>query len=220
MIVTKAYIEKNKTVKGSWTRKQIEALGIEWPPRKGWKKRIIGHVLTDQKAAVFEQKKKTKKEQKVLNAVSVDNGKDWAWKPDKTDIPPVKIKPSKKNKNRGKKKAKRQKVARYDNDYFYSSREWRELRVRVIEKYESKCMMCGRSPKDHGIVIHCDHIKPRSKYPNLSLTFDNLQLLCEDCNLGKSNKYDTDWRPELDEREQIDALLDLELLNKGHYNDI
>jgi 5-methylcytosine-specific restriction endonuclease McrA len=41
-----------------------------------------------------------------------------------------------------------------------------------------------------------DHIKPRSTHPKLALAFDNLQLLCEDCNIGKSNKCDIDWRPD------------------------
>jgi hypothetical protein len=42
--------------------------------------------------------------------------------------------------------------------------------------------------------MHVDHIKPRSKYPDLELSRQNLQVLCEDCNLGKSNKYEDDWR--------------------------
>tara|TARA_R110002167_G_scaffold20891_2_gene76088 strand:+ start:1440 stop:2018 length:579 start_codon:yes stop_codon:yes gene_type:complete len=80
---------------------------------------------------------------------------------------------------------------------FYKSRAWRELRVAILEKYECKCMMCGCSPKEHGIVVHVDHIKPRSTHPHLELKEDNLQILCEDCNLGKSNYYITDWRPNL-----------------------
>jgi 5-methylcytosine-specific restriction endonuclease McrA len=60
------------------------------------------------------------------------------------------------------------------------------------------------SPKVHGIVIHIDHILPRSKYPELSLVFDNLQVLCESCNLGKSNKDETDWRPD-----DLDAELEI-----------
>ena len=78
---------------------------------------------------------------------------------------------------------------------FYKSREWREVRVAILEEYECKCMMCGCSPKEHGIVVHVDHIKPRSTHPHLELRKDNLQILCEDCNLGKSNHYITDWRP-------------------------
>jgi len=51
-------------------------------------------------------------------------------------------------------------------------------------------MKCGTESKE----IHVDHIKPRSKYPYLSLTFDNLQVLCHDCNMEKSNIHDTDYR--------------------------
>lgn len=150
----------------------------------------------------------TNTRKQILNAVSPNDGKDWSWKPKPGDIPAIKS--AKKKKNRGKNKARRNRVTKRNNDEFYSSREWRSLRARVLEKYECKCMMCGRSPKAHGIVIHVDHIKPRSKHPELSLDFNNLQLLCEDCNLGKSNKYSTDWRPEQTEQ---DKDVDREIIN-------
>ena len=70
---------------------------------------------------------------------------------------------------------------------FYQTREWRSLRFDVIRASDGKCKLCGRS-RDDGIIIHVDHIKPRSKHPLLELLFENLQVLCEDCNLGKSNK--------------------------------
>ena len=41
-----------------------------------------------------------------------------------------------------------------------------------------------------------DHIKPRSRYPALELTLTNLQVLCNDCNMGKSNDDETDFRPD------------------------
>lgn len=81
---------------------------------------------------------------------------------------------------------------------FYLSKEWRELRASVLERFGCKCMMCGRSAVTHGVVVHVDHIKPRSTHPNLELDIENLQVLCEDCNIGKSNKYTTDWRPKND----------------------
>lgn len=81
------------------------------------------------------------------------------------------------------------------NKSFYKSEQWYQLRYQVLRKYDAKCMCCGRSPKEHGIVIHVDHIKPRSKYPKLELVFDNMQLLCAACNYGKSNIDNTDWRP-------------------------
>jgi X-X-X-Leu-X-X-Gly heptad repeat protein len=43
-------------------------------------------------------------------------------------------------------------------------------------------------------ALHVDHIKPRSLYPARALDPENLQVLCRDCNLGKSNKDATDWR--------------------------
>jgi 5-methylcytosine-specific restriction endonuclease McrA len=76
---------------------------------------------------------------------------------------------------------------------FYSSRGWRDLRYKAITANNGKCEACGRGKHD-GITIHVDHIKPRSKHPELELTLSNLQILCDDCNLGKSNKDDTDWR--------------------------
>lgn len=79
---------------------------------------------------------------------------------------------------------------------FFESPAWRVLRYRVLVEHGGRCQCCGRSAVD-GVAIHVDHIKPRSKFPELALEQTNLQVLCEDCNLGKSNKDDTDWRPKL-----------------------
>lgn len=79
------------------------------------------------------------------------------------------------------------------DDQFYKSTKWRELRHVALVNSGARCTLCGASAKD-GIQLHVDHIKPRSKYPELALDLDNLQILCEDCNLGKSNVDDTDWR--------------------------
>jgi len=76
---------------------------------------------------------------------------------------------------------------------FYQSDEWKRLRYAVFDRYGNRCMCCGKTPW-HSVVMHVDHIKPRSKYPELALEIENLQVLCEDCNLGKSNLFETDWR--------------------------
>lgn len=70
---------------------------------------------------------------------------------------------------------------------FYQTREWRSVRFDVLRKSNGKCKLCGRSP-DNGIILHVDHIKPRSKFPALELDPKNLQVLCEDCNIGKGAK--------------------------------
>jgi len=180
-----------QTVENTWWARFYE-LRLMTKTKKRVESRLVndGAKLKNWTANQSKPKKKT-----ILNSVSPNLGIDWSWKPEKTDIPEIKF-ASKNSKSRGRKKAHRAKVSKLDNSIFYQSEEWRYLRVRVLEKYACKCMMCGQSPKEHKIVIHVDHIKPRSKFPELSLDIENLQLLCADCNLGKSNKFDTDWRPE------------------------
>ena len=133
---------------------------------------------------------------KILKTNKVNPNVDWSWQPDEVEKPKTKTKYKKTTK---KKKKKTRKIFSKKNDEFYRSKEWLILRVKVLEKYGCECMMCGRSRKVHKVVLHVDHIKPRSKYPELALDFNNLQILCEDCNIGKGNKYKTDWRISNDE---------------------
>jgi hypothetical protein len=76
---------------------------------------------------------------------------------------------------------------------FYESREWLDLRYRVLNKGGGSCNLCGcRGTSDNPIQV--DHIKPRSLHPELELVESNMQVLCKNCNMGKSNKDETDWR--------------------------
>lgn len=84
-------------------------------------------------------------------------------------------------------------VGKDENDTFFRSRAWKELRYKALIAYGRRCLCCGVTPED-GAVLHVDHIKPRSKYPEQQLNLKNLQVLCKDCNIGKSNKDDTDFR--------------------------
>ena len=60
---------------------------------------------------------------------------------------------------------------------------WR-LRALVLMR-DGKCSLCGAGPKD-GAKLHVDHIQPWSKGGETIL--GNLQILCERCNVGKSNQ--------------------------------
>jgi hypothetical protein len=62
----------------------------------------------------------------------------------------------------------------------------------VLARDNWTCCSCGRTSKDEGIILEVDHIIPRSKGGTDDL--DNLQTLCKKCNIGKSNKDDTDLR--------------------------
>lgn len=62
---------------------------------------------------------------------------------------------------------------------------WR-LRFLVNRRDRFTCRACGRSPANEvGVVLHVDHIDPWSK--GGETTLDNLQTLCQKCNLGKSD---------------------------------
>ena len=103
---------------------------------------------------------------------------DWSWKgPEKP-------------KNKKRRKKNKQKKA---GAGFYSSWEWKKLRYRVLKFYGPICMLCGATNKD-GKRIVVDHINPIRRYPKLALSFDNLQVLCNDCNMGKSDCDDSDFR--------------------------
>jgi len=78
------------------------------------------------------------------------------------------------------------------SDPFFSTREWKDLRFKVLRRFGFRCLACGARPPD--VVLHVDHIKPRLKYPDLELNEDNLQVLCADCNEGKSYVYEDDLR--------------------------
>ncbi|RTR31133.1 HNH endonuclease [Robertmurraya yapensis] len=58
------------------------------------------------------------------------------------------------------------------------------LRFKVLER-DRCCKLCGRTPND-GVKIHVDHVIPFSL--GGATILENLQALCEECNIGKSNK--------------------------------
>lgn len=60
------------------------------------------------------------------------------------------------------------------------------LRFLVMKRDNFKCCVCGRSPATaQGLELQVDHIKPWTK--GGETTLENLQTLCRDCNLGKSD---------------------------------
>ncbi len=75
---------------------------------------------------------------------------------------------------------------------FYFTREWKTVRYMALRDSNGWCRLCGRTAKD-GIKLHVDHIRPVSKEPKLALMLSNLQVLCDECNIGKSNTDNIDW---------------------------
>ena len=73
---------------------------------------------------------------------------------------------------------------------FYLSKKWLVLRKKVFGMYGCQCMKCGKDNTE----MHIDHIFPRSLFPKFQLSVHNLQILCKNCNLEKSNKNNIDYR--------------------------
>lgn len=71
-------------------------------------------------------------------------------------------------------------------------RLWLQTRYEVLKR-QPNCVLCGRG-RAQGVTLHVDHIKPKSLYPDLAFDLDNLQTLCEECNMGKGNMDETDFR--------------------------
>jgi 5-methylcytosine-specific restriction endonuclease McrA len=62
-------------------------------------------------------------------------------------------------------------------------RKW--YRVRVLERDDYKCQVCGlREPE----IMEVDHIKSVRDFPELSYEMRNLQTLCPNCHKRKSIK--------------------------------
>ncbi|CCY75513.1 HNH endonuclease [Brachyspira aalborgi] len=60
------------------------------------------------------------------------------------------------------------------------------IRFKVMQRDDFKCQICGASPAmQAGVLLHVDHIVPVAK--GGQATMDNLQTLCQKCNLGKSD---------------------------------
>ncbi len=73
------------------------------------------------------------------------------------------------------------------SDAFLRTYAWRKLRMKVLKEQGARCQCCGATP-EHDVRMNVDHIKPRRLHPDLALVKSNLQVLCEDCNLGKSDR--------------------------------
>ena len=60
------------------------------------------------------------------------------------------------------------------------------IRSSVLKKFNYKCSHCGRTVTDN-IKLEIDHIVPLSKKGKNEI--QNLQVLCNECNIGKSNRF-------------------------------
>jgi 5-methylcytosine-specific restriction endonuclease McrA len=193
-LITKEWVEKFRTGSGGWTRIQLHAIGVAWPPVKGWKDRVIGKLIPEENRLAFEEKI-------VLIDAPVRRKKVQPPKPQGTFVD---RREQRRLRKAAKRAAKRLKIAqpkptkkpskyKVEAAEFYASDRWKELRYLALKNCGSQCLCCGATRAD-GAVLHVDHIKPRYHYPELQWELSNLQVLCADCNIGKRAWDETDWR--------------------------
>ena len=84
----------------------------------------------------------------------------------------------------------------YDCAYYEPIENGKEIKIRKRDPIESRlrhevfkrdnfiCVECGKSKEE--TILHCDHIIPVSQGGTDEL--DNLQTLCQACNLAKTNR--------------------------------
>lgn len=78
-------------------------------------------------------------------------------------------------------------------DLFLRSSQWQALRYATLQRFGARCLCCN-TDRSSGKVMHVDHIKPMWTHWHLRADPENLQVLCEDCNMGKGARDSTDWR--------------------------
>jgi 5-methylcytosine-specific restriction endonuclease McrA len=67
-----------------------------------------------------------------------------------------------------------------------STSEWRKLREIVFKRDGAICVQCG---EDERTKLHIDHIIPKRLVGDSGDQLDNLQVLCQKCNLSKGGRF-------------------------------
>ena len=47
------FIELGQSNEGGWNRAQLQVVGVDWPPIKGWKDRLCGEEFTQEQLNQF-----------------------------------------------------------------------------------------------------------------------------------------------------------------------
>ena len=68
-------------------------------------------------------------------------------------------------------------------NHHWNGGNWRYWKTQALQRDEYICQICGFSEKD---IMEVDHIKQKSKFPELKLILENLITLCPICHRRKT----------------------------------
>ncbi|BBL73188.1 hypothetical protein [Methylomagnum ishizawai] len=54
-VITREWAETYKTPAGGWTKAQLAAIGVAWPPPRGWLKEVVGMAIDEAARHAFEE---------------------------------------------------------------------------------------------------------------------------------------------------------------------
>lgn len=160
--LTRHHVQAMMTKRGGFTRKTIEALGIDFRnPPKGWAKALIGktvplevYTAAVEGAGIFRPKRQRKKAD-AAPAPVVHEATHF--------------------------------ISKRDRDELFDSFIWKTVRAALLRDANFTCQYCGqRAPH---VQLQVDHIVPITKDWSRRLDILNLQVLCAQCNSGKSNFF-------------------------------
>lgn len=158
--LTREDVEQMMTRRRGFTRKTVEALGLDFRNLpKGWVKALIGTQIQED---VFRR--------------AVSGAGQHSPKSRKSGLsksPTV--------------HESTQFVSQKDRDELFGSFVWKAIRAILLREARGACQYCGR--RAPGVVLQVDHIIPITKDWSRRLDILNLQVLCVECNTGKSNIF-------------------------------
>ena len=64
--VTLEWLYQYRTGSGGYRRDQVEALGLDWPPQKGWLRGSVGKMITFEQKSLFEAEKESERQSKLF----------------------------------------------------------------------------------------------------------------------------------------------------------
>lgn len=82
VIVDDNFIILGQSGEGGWNKKQFEILGISWPPPRGWRKLVIGKIISYSDALKFIEYKRVKNKKdknKIQNLQFVEVNKKLSF---------------------------------------------------------------------------------------------------------------------------------------------